>query len=692
MKMRLLAKMLLFVLVPALIGLVVVAAVNYGASRNVLRSQLMADLDSMTDLQLSELRTASALLRGVLRSTTDVPQIVAYLEARANGAPADTLKVLDQRATSYLRDMNDNYSLLDGIGVTDPAGKIVLHSDAASVGLDISARQYFNESMRSGDYGVEDVQNKTNKRTATIISLPVKREGKTLGLVFLKLDSESLAKLTTNRVTLGEEGQAYVYNASGMLVLYKDAKQIGRVDANVPQVKEMLAQSEGHLYYTKEDGDIHAVHFKQLPDMKWWVCLEVSTTEIYAPVNRLFMISAVLVLLCGLVVGLIIFFNMRGVANGLSGASGVVSHVADGDLQLAPEEDRQLARNERRGDELSTLSQGIRRMIDGLRRLLKESEDKAQAAQQATQEAHAAKAVAEEAARRAESAKREGMLAAAGQLESIVNVISSAATQLSAQIEQSNHSATESATRLSEAATAMNEMNATVQEVAKNAGSASQMSSETRHKASDGAEIVRKALASIQRVHEVSLALKTDMAQLNTHAQAIDQIMGVISDIADQTNLLALNAAIEAARAGEAGRGFAVVADEVRKLAEKTMSSTADVGNAIRAIQESTGKSSDAVERAVKEVEQATEFAQESGSALEGIVQDADKTADQVSAIAAASEEQSAASEEINRSILEVNDMSSQSAQAMNEAAQAVSDLAHQTQQLSQLIEDMKRG
>ena len=457
------------------------------------------------------------------------------------------------------------------------------------------------------------------------------------------------------------------------------------MDDDVPHVKEMLAQSDGHLYYTKEDGDIHAVHFKQLPDMKWWVCLEVSTTEIYAPVNRLFMISAVLVLLCGLVVGLIIFFNMRGVANGLSGASGVVSHVADGDLQLAPEEDRQLARNERRGDELSTLSQGIRRMIDGLRRLLKESEDKAQAAQQATQEAHAAKAAAEEAARRAENAKREGMLAAAGQLESIVNVISSAATQLSAQIEQSNHSATESATRLSEAATAMNEMNATVQEVARNAGSASQMSSETRHKASDGAEIVRKALGSIQRVHEVSLALKTDMAQLNTHAQAIDQIMGVISDIADQTNLLALNAAIEAARAGEAGRGFAVVADEVRKLAEKTMSSTADVGNAIRAIQESTGKSSDAVERAVKEVEQATAFAQESGSALEGIVQDADKTADQVSAIAAASEE-------INRSILEVNDMSSQSAQAMHEAAQAVSDLAHQTQQLSQLIEEMKRS
>ena len=174
-------------------------------------------------------------------------------------------------------------------------------------------------------------------------------------------------------------------------------------------------------------------------------------------------------------------------------------------------------------------------------------------------------------------------------------------------------------------------------------------------------------------------------------AQAISKIMNVISDIADQTNLLALNAAIEAARAGDAGRGFAVVADEVRKLAEKTMASTHDVGAAITSIQASTATSVAAMETASEQISHATEFAHQSGQALEEIVSTVDATADQVNAIATASEEQSVTSEEINRSISNVNDVVQQTADAMHEAALAVGDLARQAQDLSSLIADMKK-
>ena len=168
--------------------------------------------------------------------------------------------------------------------------------------------------------------------------------------------------------------------------------------------------------------------------------------------------------------------------------------------------------------------------------------------------------------------------------------------------------------------------------------------------------------------------------------------MNVISDIADQTNLLALNAAIEAARAGDAGRGFAVVADEVRKLAEKTMASTHDVGNAISAIQTSTAKSVEAMEVALRQVEVASGFAGQSGDALAHIVNSVELAADQVRAIATASEQQSATSDEINQTLVKINSISGQTASAMDEAAKAVTELTRQAQALSDLIAEMKRG
>ncbi|GKG92235.1 methyl-accepting chemotaxis protein [Desulfovibrionaceae bacterium] len=326
----------------------------------------------------------------------------------------------------------------------------------------------------------------------------------------------------------------------------------------------------------------------------------------------------------------------------------------------------------------------LKQNIDNAQRESENAREQSRKAQEAMQQAEAASTEAQ--------SKTEAMLVAADKLEQVGGVVSSASTELSAQIEQSDRGAAESAQRLSEAATAVNEMNATVQEVAKNADSASVASAETREKAEAGAQVVEKAVRSIDQVHQMSLELKDDMTQLNEHAQDITRIMGVISDIADQTNLLALNAAIEAARAGEAGRGFAVVADEVRKLAEKTMASTNDVGNAIKAIQESTAKSMTGVDNAVERIGEATELANQSGQALQEIVATVEATGDQVNAIATASKEQSAASEEINQSIVQVNDMSRQTAEAMAEAAKAVSDLAAQAQGLTSLIRELKEA
>ena len=391
-----------------------------------------------------------------------------------------------------------------------------------------------------------------------------------------------------------------------------------------------------------------------------------------------------ILLAAGILIGAILaLFIIRGVLRQLGkdpGAlDGVAKRVVGGDYNVDD------------GSPKIGVYGSIVEMVNALKTHIENAQRESENAREQSARAQEAMQQAEAASKEAQ-AKTQAMLVAADKLEAVGNVVSSASAELSAQIEQSDRGAAESASRLSEAATAMNEMNATVQEVAKNAGAASTASAETREKAEAGAQVVEKAVHSIEQVHQMSLELKDDMAQLNEHAQDITRIMGVISDIADQTNLLALNAAIEAARAGEAGRGFAVVADEVRKLAEKTMASTNDVGNAIKAIQESTAKSMTGVDNAVERIGEATELANQSGRALQEIVATVEATGDQVNAIATASEEQSSASEEINQSIVQVNDMSKQTAEAMAEAAKAVSDLAAQAQGLTDLIRELKEA
>ena len=278
----------------------------------------------------------------------------------------------------------------------------------------------------------------------------------------------------------------------------------------------------------------------------------------------------------------------------------------------------------------------------------------------------------------------------AGEVEEVGTKLSAASHELAHIIALSDQGAERQAMRVGETASAMEEMNSTVLEVARNAEQAANMAMGTREKAQQGAEIVRKSVNCIQTVQSQSLQLKNDMNTLNRNAADISQIMSVISDIADQTNLLALNAAIEAARAGDAGRGFAVVADEVRKLAEKTMSSTTEVARAITAIQSSAGQSVTSVDASTRSIEEATTFVTLSGTALEEIVSMVDTTADQVRAIATASEEQSATSDEINRSVNEINEIGIKTAQGMRDANLAVSGLKELSQTLDALLKTMK--
>jgi methyl-accepting chemotaxis protein len=279
----------------------------------------------------------------------------------------------------------------------------------------------------------------------------------------------------------------------------------------------------------------------------------------------------------------------------------------------------------------------------------------------------------------------------AKQAGEISDKVAAAAGDLSAQVEQISHGAEMQRSRVEATASAMGEMNSSVVEIAGNASKASEQSEHSRGKASEGAGLVDDVVVAINGVNDVSRKLHENMVELGKQAEAIGGVMGVISDIADQTNLLALNAAIEAARAGEAGRGFAVVADEVRKLAEKTMAATHEVGSSIEAVQQSAKSNMDAMDGAVRHVEEATALAHRSGDALKEIVDMSATNAAVVSSIATAAEEQSTTSEEIAKALEEINGIVTETSNGMVQSARAVQDLSRMAQELRSVMGRLKQ-
>jgi methyl-accepting chemotaxis protein len=257
-----------------------------------------------------------------------------------------------------------------------------------------------------------------------------------------------------------------------------------------------------------------------------------------------------------------------------------------------------------------------------------------------------------------------------------VTQMASAAEQLSAVTEQTSVGMNGQKIETDQVATAMHEMSATVQEVARNAEQASQAASDADREARAGDAVVSEAVTQIERLSDEMLRSTEAMAKLESESSRIGSVMDVIKTVADQTNLLALNAAIEAARAGEAGRGFAVVADEVRGLAQRTQKSTEEIEQLVAALQQGTGQVASAMHNSHALTESSVALTRKAGLALNDITAKVSNIQAMNLQIAAAAEQQGAVAEEISRSVVNVRDISEQTATASDETAASSIELA----------------
>ena len=268
--------------------------------------------------------------------------------------------------------------------------------------------------------------------------------------------------------------------------------------------------------------------------------------------------------------------------------------------------------------------------------------------------------------------------------------IAAASNQLNTTSEQIARGAEEVATQAGTVASASQEMSSTSMEIARNCTMAAEVSRQSIDAANAGAAVVHETIQGMSVIADRVRQTSSTIEALGSRSQEIGNIIGTIEDIADQTNLLALNAAIEAARAGEQGRGFAVVADEVRALAERTTKATREIGVMIKAIQSETQEAVKTMEDGVREVEKGAVSSQESGQALENILGRISEVSMQISQIATAAEEQTATTNEVTMNVQQINQVVGNTARGAEETAAAAAHLANQSRALKKLMSDFK--
>ncbi|NMX92292.1 MULTISPECIES: methyl-accepting chemotaxis protein [unclassified Pseudomonas] len=264
--------------------------------------------------------------------------------------------------------------------------------------------------------------------------------------------------------------------------------------------------------------------------------------------------------------------------------------------------------------------------------------------------------------------------------------LASAAEELSAVTEEASKGLQQQNNEIDQAATAVNEMTAAVEEVARNAVSTSEASTQSNQAAREGRDRVVETVGAIQTMTQDVQNTSVLIEGLATQGRDIGKVLDVIRAIAEQTNLLALNAAIEAARAGEAGRGFAVVADEVRALAHRTQQSTQEIEKMVAGIQNGTGEAVQSMQQSNQRTQSTLEMARAAGVALEQITQSISLINERNLVIASASEEQAQVSREVDRNLVNIRDLATQSAAGANQTSAASHELSRLAVDLNAMV------
>jgi methyl-accepting chemotaxis protein len=720
-------KLTIIMLAIGILPVVIVVLVSYLQFQNAL-SQSVNDLQSVTQKSQS-----AYLLTWASERTQDMKTLAGV--ARISSMTPDT-------ATIAIKQYFELWGIYETIFLAGTDGKSIASSDDQS--YDLSERAYMKEALTGKSVQSDPLISKATGNVTIVFAEPVKSNGTIVGVILATVPVDTIAKLLVEGRT-SETSESYLVNQQGYLVTaprFSDEMKKAGLFKNRPELeyqlqttagKDLQVGQSGQGTYANYLGKKVNGQYTWIPEIKMGLVTEIQTSEANAAVTRLATICMFMIAIVILIVTILALVIARGISVPLDFLTRIAQGFAIGDLARdvnEVEKDKVRLRQDEIGDlgkafdqliiymqELGNsagaiarndltikvtaksardeLSNAFIRMVEGLRKAVGQVADSARNLNSASSQLATAARQAGEATNQIAATVQQVARGTQDQTQAVTRTAGSV-EQMSRAIEGVAKGASEQGNAVAKASEITAEINTIIQQMAGNVAAVTRDSASATEAARNGASTVEQTLQGMQSIKTKVGVSAQKVQEMGERSNEIGVIVETIQDIASQTNLLALNAAIEAARAGEHGKGFAVVADEVRKLAERSSQATKEIGGLIGGIQKTVAEAVKAMDEGSKEVENGVRSANQSGDALsdilnasEAVNKQAQQAAEGAGKMNAASNQLVSAVDSVSAVVEENTAATEEMAAGSGEVTQAIESIASVSEENSAAIEEV---